>query len=294
MFAPGKLSYHRFLETSDFADYCLTHGMYATHLPTYFMFFPHGQHTIDALLAPNPFVRPELQAYTVTACVAAMKKYNALVQFFRIAVRRAKKSVCANDLSLSPLSVFQKTALYDVIDRGNKYTFRVSDLLSLIHASLTRSYEFICDPVHVKNPYTGQPFPKPVLYRFFVHLNLCQYSVPVLFSLFVSTDFELKLFLLKYEPLVRDIVIKSNVDNMTAVQKALEIRNMLLHITIYDEAQEEHVPILDPIRLTPTLTAFLSKLLHHYFIYLYSLNPYYRQASHTTLLKTLVPLKRFY
>ena len=288
MFASKRLSYHKFLKTSDYDSYCSEHNMNALDLSSYFMSFPHDRHTIDRLSEPNPFIRPELRAYTVAACVSAMKKYNRLLQFFRVAFRRRKKSVCSDDLSLSPLSVFKKNALYDVFDRGCKYTFRISDLLSLIHASLTRSHEFICDPVSVKNPYTGQPFSKPVLYRFFVHINLSQFAVPVLFSLFTSTDFDLRIFLLKYEPIVRDIVIKSVVDNMTNVQKSLEIRNMLLNTTIYDDVQETHTPILNPNRLTPTLMGKLRPLLYHYFIYLYSLNPYYRQASNSIILKTLL------
>ena len=288
MFTSKKLTYHKFLKTSDYDSYCCEQNMNALDLTSYFMGFPHDRQTIDRLSRPNPFIRSELRSYTVAACVSAMKKYNSLLHFFRFAFRRMKKSVCTDDLSLSPLSVFKKNALYDVFDRGNKYTFRVSDLISLIHSSLTRSHEFICDPVTVKNPYTGQPFPKPVLYRFFVHLNMSQFAVPVLFSLFTSTDFDLRIFLLKYEPILRDIVIKSVVDNMTNVQKSLEIRNMLLHTTIYDDEEEAHIPILNPNRVTPTLMVKLRPLLHHYFIYLYSLNPYYRQASNTIILKTLL------
>jgi hypothetical protein len=288
MFASSKITYHAFLKTADYESYCTSHGINAIDLKSYFLGVPHDHKTIDCILAENMFIRPEFQAYAVRVCLVAMKKYNHLLQFVRLAMRRRKRSVCENDLSLYPLSTFRPNALYDAVDRGCKYTFRTSDLISIIHASLTRSHEFICDPVPVKNPYTGQVFQPAVLYRFFLHLNLGSFTVPVLFSLFMSVDFKVESFLLKFEPLIRDIVIKSEVDNMPLQQKDREIRRMLQNTTLYDTVLHLNIPIIDNLQITPALILKLRPLLHHYFIFRYSLNPYYKQASQSIVLKTIL------
>jgi hypothetical protein len=286
-----KLSYHCFLDTKGYSDFCRTNNVYPLPLDTYFMGVPHSPNASTALATPNPFLHPEFQAYTCQLYLGAMKRYNLFRRFLVYVSRKRKKSMCSDDLSLCPLSAFSAKTLYDVFDRGIKYTFKVSDLLSIIHSSLTHSHEFICDPKPVKNPYTGNAFSKETLYRFYVHVNSSTFAVPVLFSLFVHVDFDVKLFLLKYEPMVRDVVIKAVVDNFTTETKLAEVRNMLENMTVYDVSIQLNVPIIDPYSLTTATLRTMFPLLHHYFIYLFSLNPYYRQAAQTTVLRCLFKMQ---
>jgi hypothetical protein len=259
-------------------------------LKTFFMFVPHGTKTMSEI-SSNPFLPKAFQVYVLNAYQKAMQKFVVFRRFIHYGLRKKRKSVCTEDLSLTPLSSFPKSVLYDLFDRGVKYTFRTSDLLSLIHSSLTRSNEFICDPVPVKNPFTGEVFSKETLYRFYVHVNLSTFAVPILFALYVSCDFDLRPFLLKNEPILRDVVIHSVVTNFTLETKIVEVRVMLENITMYDIVTDHHTPIVNFMRLSPAAVRSFIPLLHHYFIHLYSLNPYYRQASHSTVVKALLAYK---
>jgi len=182
----------------------------------------------------------------------------------------------------------------NVFDQGKKYTFKVSDLLNLIHSSLTHSMEFICDPVAIKNPYTGLQFKKPTLYSIYLMLRESAYAVPPLFSLFVGVDFEIDTFEIRYESLLRDHIIKATIDNMPASKRRTEIREMMRVVGVYNPLCNRHEPIFRLKAVQPEELDQFTPWLHLYFLHLYSLNTYYAHVSFRQLIQRMLEFRHDY
>jgi hypothetical protein len=144
----------------------------------------------------------------------------------------------------------------------------------------------ISNPLPVKNPYTGIPFSKNMLYLLYLKMK---YHSP-LFIYFMKTDFDLTTFLLEYEGLLRTHCIEKTIKELSNENAILMIREMMQEITVLNLISETYIPILSISQLkTPILT--LRPLLTHYYNYMYSMNPHQRHIEYKTLIRKLISLR---
>ena len=276
-----------------YQEFCQRHSLHPMHdLPILLFQNFKSKNSFDMWVSENAFISPPMKTYMLDLFVHATRRINALRRCIARFARSKRPSQTTTDLSMEPFGA--PSTRIDVFDCGKKYTFKISDLLNLIHSSLTHANEFICSPVAIKNPYTGLPFSKPTLYS--IHMLLCEsrYAVPPLFSLFVASDFSLRRFEVQHEPLLRDHVIKAHIVNMTAEKRREEIREMFNAVRVYHPIRNKCDPIFRIKSLKPEELDPFSKWLHLYFVHLYSLNTHYSFVAHRSLVNEMIAYRKAY
>jgi hypothetical protein len=129
--------------------------------------------------------------------------------------------MCLNEISINDknvICIFQKNC---------RYLFNINDIVKIINNSLTNSYLFFVEPKPCKNPYNNLIFEKSTLYNiyFYIKYNTCIY--PELVFKFFECNFNLSLFVYKYESLARDYLIKNFVNSSTSSITTTEIKKMI-------------------------------------------------------------------
>jgi len=251
--------------------------------------FNNKQSSFDTLVLANNFVSEPLKGYLFDIFVHAKHRLLVLTRAVVKRVRQRRRSQTTMDLSLAPFG--PPSTRVDVFDSGKKYTFKISDLLNIIHSSLTHSIEFICDPVAIKNPYTGLEFSKPTMYSMYLMLRESTYAVPPLFTLFVGVDFDLERFETQYETILRDCIIKATVNNLTPAKRRDEIREMMSVVGVYNPSSNRQEQIFHLISVRPEELDQFKPWLHLYFLHLYSLNTYYAHVSFRRLVRAMVQFR---
>jgi hypothetical protein len=184
------------------------------------------------------------------------------------------------DLSFSP---FGKNCIELLID-SKKYKFHAYELQQLIFSSLLHTENYmIVDPLPIKNPYTGIPFTKPILYYLFLNLK-----VHPLFHYYTKMDFELKQFLLQYEGLLRTHLIEKTISEYCETKVKIVCKKMLEELTIFNFSTCEYEPVVTMDKISPqSLKPFILQYYHS----LFSLNPYQRELEYKSLIRKLVLLR---
>ena len=275
------------LRKTPYDVFCATHHLHPFHdLPTLLLKSIKKGASFDKVVMANEFVPEPLKGYLFGIYVSSQHRVTVLRRAIIAWVRRRRPSQTTFDLSLSPFGP-PRTRM-DVFDQGMKYTFKISDLLNIIHSSLTHAIEFICDPVPIKNPYTGLEFGKPTLYSIYAMLRESTYAVPPLFAFFVEVDFDMEKFETQYESVLRDFVIKATIENMTPAKRREEIRQMMAVVGVYNPLSNRHEPIFRLRSVLPDELDRFKPWLHLYFVHLYSLNTYYAHVAFRNLIRDML------
>ena len=261
-----------------------------------FHYFPHGitvvlqcihRKNIFSLLFDNLFLNATIKEFIFKLYC----RYVSIKLLFKKVIlrRRRKKMISCNtdDLSYTPFHEYKSCEYFDLIVDNKLYTFKHSELYNLIQSSLLNADMYmISNPLPIKNPYTGIPFSKTMLYL--LYLKMKHYSP--LFYYFMKTDFKLDIFLLNYEGLLRTYIIEKTIKELSNENAILMIREMLQEITVLNLISETYIPILSISQLKkPILT--LKPLLTHYYNYMYSMNPYQRHIEYKVLIRKLISLR---
>ena len=293
IFAQRDVPFVCFLKRAgdSYESFCKENDIYPIHnLPLITLAPIKNSSQFNSLVTENGFFSIPLKVYLCRVYASAMKQLGLVRRLVVGAARRKRRSQTSLDLSLCPFGA--RSTQMDVFDGGKKYTFKVSDLLNLIHSSLTHAVELICDPVAIKNPYTGLKFTKPTLYSIYLMLRESTYAVPPLFALFVGVDFNLDKFEVQYESLLRDEIIKAFVENLSCEKRRDEIRKMMSSVGIFSETTNQIEPIFKRIHVRPNELDQFKKWLHLYFLHLYSLNTYYSHIAFRALVKQMLQFRK--
>jgi len=195
---------------------------------------------------------------------------------------RKKRMISCNQYDLS-LSEF--TDPIELIIQNKKYTFQRNELYQLIYSALLHSDIYmISSPLPVKNPYTGIPFTKNMLY-----LICGSIQMNPLFYYFQKCHFDCNKFLLIYEGLLRTHLIEKTIKEFTPVQIKQRIEIMLLEVTLFDFSTENYEAIL---KIENIPINRMKPLLFHYYYSIYSLNPYQRSIEYKQLVNELINLRK--
>ena len=281
------------LAQTPYDAFCKANGLHAfDDLPSMLFSQFRGNRCSDfsKWIEHNIFVPDPLKTYLETVYVRASRLFTVLRYSVGRGVRRRRPVQTELDLSLQPFG--HPSTWFELFDSGKRYRFKFSDILNIITSSLTHSMEFISDPVPIRNPYTGLMFSDANLYAIYLQVRDSKYAVPSLFVQFMGMDFDLHKFGIKYECILRDLIIEANIENMSPKKRRLEIRNMLTSVRVYHPLKNRSEPIFRRLDEIPCseLDQF-KKWLLLYFIHLYSLNTYYAHISMDTLLKEMLAFR---
>jgi len=196
---------------------------------------------------------------------------------------RKKRILSCNSKDLS-FSSFSDDRIEILID-SRKYTFHPYEISQLIFSSLLNVEIFmIVNPLPIKNPYTGIPFSKHMLYYFYIHLK----KIHPLFYYYAKVNFDLKQFLLQYEGILRTHLIEKTVLEYNDNKLAIVCSKMLEDLILFNFITCKYEPIVTIDKIKPHL---LKPLLLQYYHSLFSLNPYQREIEYKSLIHKLVSLR---
>ena len=131
------------------------------------------------------------------------KTYYTLLKFVNLCKIKRMSVKVNSDLLLNEISLNDKNTVCIYQDTG-LYYFSVRDLINICNSALIFSYDFFAEPYIPKNPYTNIPFTKGILLKIYNSIRYSTYKIPLLLELFYRQQFDIKLFVLKYEPIIRD------------------------------------------------------------------------------------------
>jgi len=225
----------------------------------------------------NPFLSAFEPLLTTIAChrLSLRNRRRRVINKWR---KRRIPSCNTEDLSFTP---FGKERIELVIDR-KKYTFHSYELQQLIQSSLLHTeYYMIVDPLPIKNPYTGIPFTKNVLYYLYVNLK-----VHPLFFYFAKMGFDSNQFLLHYEGLLRTHLIEKTILEYNDTKVKTVCKKMLEELTIYNFSTGKYEAIITIDKIKKPKPFILQ-----YYHSLFSLNPYQRELEYKSLVRKLFLLR---
>ena len=213
------------------------------------------------------------------------RRFLSIKRFIVRIIYRRRKSCNLVDLSYTPFTEYSPSLCIYIMDDKKKYTFTHSELYNIIENSLTNSDMYmISNPLPIKNPYTGIPLSKEILY--FLYLNMKH--LPLVFRHFANTHFNIHIFLLESESILRQHQINKRVLNIPLNDLRQEMQDMVIEMCFYISYS---LNIEACILNSSSNEKECRQMLRHYYNYMYSLNPYQRQCECKTV---IVKIKNMY
>lgn len=272
------------LRRFDYGLYCSARGLH----PSAYPILGDTLVKIMALAHNNVFCAPYSEFINSAIYIAARAKY-AIARLIVGRLRRRLPVHTSLDLSLEPLASAPPDHLVHIYADRKKYSFRINDLLSLIHTALTHDTDFISAPLPIKNPYTGITFRPETINIIYLRVRESRFAMPHLFENFIKVNQSVRHFGLQNECALREVILKSNVKNFTPNMVQREVRHLFEEVRIYEPKTGGYRPALPKHDLIPAhaLEQFKPWLYAHY-THMYSFNPYLRQTAQKSLLKAML------
>lgn len=179
------------------------------------------------------------------------KYYNSFSKLAKI-FRSKKEIKISTDLILNPLNKEMKNTIIINQNKMN-YIFSIRDLINLIETNLCNSADYFADPLEIKNPYNNLKFDKGILYTIYFKIKDSSYVLPNLFHNYFLCDFNIGLFLVENESLIRDMNLKRIINTTSTdilfknIKKMLKTNENSNTLTISkDVNKKEFVEIMKP------------------------------------------------
>lgn len=154
------------------------------------------------------------------------KIYHSLNKFVYLCKFKKSNIVVNTNMCLNEININDKNVIC-IFQKNCRYLFDINDIIKIINNSLTSSYLFFVEPKPCKNPYNNLIFEKATLYNIYFFIKYNTFIYPELVFKFFECNFNLSLFLYKYESLARDYLIKNFVNSSTSSMTAIEIKKMI-------------------------------------------------------------------
>lgn len=187
-------------------------------------------------------------------------------------LKKAKTYEFNTDLCFTPLDNLSNNCKIQLYDDYNNtiYHFRISDLIKIINDSLSYCPDFFVSPLYIKNPFTNIKFTKTQLYNIYFKIKESNYLIPTLFHLYFLENFNLYLFSINNESIIRDYYIENYSRTFNNELKLELIDDMFLfffQITL----DNSYLSILNQPK--DILLKLFDKVIPDYLYATYSLNP---------------------
>ena len=92
---------------------------------------------------------------------------------------------------------------------------------------MCNSPDYFADPLEIKNPYNNLKFDKGILYTIYFKIKESSYVLPNLFHNYFLCDFNMELFVVENESLIRDMNLKRIINNTNKKILFKNIKKML-------------------------------------------------------------------
>lgn len=222
-------------------------------------------------ISSNSFIPEERREEITNNFAKAQRCYAGLSRLARHwKLKNARNGSVEHDLYLNPLENLPKHLVMDIFDDASRtiYKFRISDLMSIVKTALCNSPDFFADPQEIRNPYTNVPFTHAQLYTIYLRIRETKFDMPILFSQYYRSGFNMRLFCETNECYIRDAAITSFVATGSNPEKFYYITKML----------RDHRACLNGVSVHPgfppgKLIEAFSRYLENYLLECYSLNP---------------------
>jgi len=232
----------------------------------------------------NMFLLDNYKANALELFCKSQRTYWAFSHLARIfKIRRAKLQVYS-DMYMRPIDQ-AKTRSIMIHQNGAKYLFKLSDLINIVHSSLTNSCYHFADPIFPKNPYTNMKFSVGTMYEIYYQIRHSDYKMPVLLNAFFQESFDLRRFVYNHEALIRDIYIEDYVKKSPAETLYEETKFM---IKVLNQPRRLRIHIDFP---KDRLVDIMRPYLRLHLIYEYSLSDTSKRSESFELLREKI--KRF-
>lgn len=158
---------------------------------------------------------------------------------------KIKNDLCWNELELNGKNTMT------LFHNNSKYLFALKDLINIIETAITHSTNFFSIPLESKNPFNNLPFTKSNLYNIYFALKRSLYRIPLVIQQYFLCDFDLKLFSIENEYLIRDVIISNFLNKSLSNTLCNEIDQMLYKYCkkiVIDKAfpKQELIEIMKP------------------------------------------------
>jgi hypothetical protein len=148
----------------------------------------------------------------------------------------------------------------ELYDGGSRYLFTKYDLTRIINVALSNSPYIFPEPLIIRNPYNNVPFSKSILYTIYFRLIDNSLKFPVLFHNFVWLNFDIDIFRVENECLIREHYFREYIYNSTNKMMKSKIRTML---SVHGYTVKKDFPVKDLIRIfRPYLYLFMVACYH--------------------------------
>jgi len=216
--------------------------------------------------------------------------YYILVRFVNMCKYKKAKIIVNMDLQLNEIKETDKQVL-SILHCGKKYLFKSYELIKHINMCLTNSPSFFASPMQIKNPYNGIPFNKSTLYNiyFYIKFNTCMQIE--LFHKYFMNHFNILLFEIEHEPIIREYAIKNYLNNSTLEILNDHLLNMLSEYNYY--CPRENIIEIDVEFPKQKLITIMKPYLKLYLYSLYSMNIGKQRYYQKLLYKKLLLFNRY-
>lgn len=235
----------------------------------------------------SKFVQPTVSIDMQLLFCCAQKTYYAFSLFARLWKNNHSTSSITTDLILTPLDEYKSRCIITVYEDGKPFSFYLPDIYNIIVEALTHcSHDYFLEIKPIKNPYTNLPFKLHNLYNIYIAYKNNTYTMPTLFRGLIESNCNVKSFMHRYEPLIREICIDKYFASITNYKCIKEIRRMFADEIVQNISSVRSLSIDERFPWENLIYHFkpFAKLYHKV---KYGLNPYSKCSNKTILIKKL-------
>ena len=198
---------------------------------------------------------------------ASQRKILALYKFKQICLMKISKFHNEQiDLNFNPISSMNSNHYITLINNKCKSQFSIFDLIRIINSCLSYEINFFPEPKIIKNPWNNKPFSISNLYNIYFFIKKSNFTIPMLFSRFFESNFNIKHFQNHNQFIIKNYII-DNCHMLTDSRKISYIRNM---INTYNKKNKKNKYNIDKKFPSKRLIEVMKKFIKPYLLANYS------------------------
>ena len=178
------------------------------------------------LIMDNIFIDESVKTNFMSNIAKGQKIYRGFSKLAHLYKYKKAKLQVTTNLMYDEIDPKHRNSI-EIYHEGSRYLFTKYDLLKTINNSLINSPYHFAEPLIIRNPYNNMKFSKSILYTIYFRVIENPLKIPVLFHNFVWLNFDLLLFRVENEALIREQYFREYIYNTTENTMVNEIKSMI-------------------------------------------------------------------
>jgi hypothetical protein len=174
----------------------------------------------------NIFCNDETLIYFFNTFNKIQSVYHSLSRFAFLYKYKKSTIKVDKDMYLNNIVENQRNTI-TILQNGYKYLFTITDIINILNTCLGNTDYFFASPRVIKNPYNNMPLTKAMLYNIYYTIKASNFIMPILFHSFFLENFNIALYALNNESIIREYSIKKHIESGIQENLCKEIRGML-------------------------------------------------------------------